>query len=572
MQDRVSSDAGNDWLADLLAPVRRRLGEVVALSFIVNILAIAVPIFVLQVYDRVVFHGGLSTLQGLVVGVLIALAFDFALRQGRGRLLRAAAVEIDVSLARSLYGRITGAPLAMLEARPTAWWQALFRDAETVRNTFSGLSAVLVADLPFAVLFAVVIYVVAAPVAWVFLAVFPIFIALAWYSGRVVRAANDAERRAVFDRDSMIAELIGGRTTIKALALQGPMRDGWEQRHAGAVEEGLRRGASSDFFIHLGMSMMVLTTVATTTVGAIAILNQDLSIGALVAANMLGGRIVQPFQQLVSNWRTYAATRQALARLGDVIATAEEPARGAISAARVQGTLWLDNVTFGYQAGRPPAIREARLKISTGLHGLVGANGSGKTTLLKLMQGLYRPDAGRILLDDADIGQYGREDLARAIGYVPQHTFLFAGTIRENIAVAQPEASDEMIVDVAHLAGVHEAVSALPDGYGARVGEGGMELPGGIRQRIAIARALLGNPPVLLLDEPTGNLDGQATARLARNLQALGEDRTVIAVTHSPALLEACQNIVLMEGGRITAAGPAAEMRARLTAGAGGRT
>ncbi len=571
MQDRVSSDAGGDWLRDLLAPVRKRLGEVIALSFIVNILAIAVPIFVLQVYDRVVFHGGLSTLQGLVIGVLIALAFDFALRQGRGRLLRAAATEIDVSLARSLYARITGAPLAMLESRPTAWWQALFRDAETVRNTFSGLSAVLVADLPFAVIFAIVIFVVAAPVAWVFLAVFPLFILLAWYSGRVVRAANESERRAVFDRDSMMAELIGGRTTIKALALQGPMRDAWELRHAAAVEEGLRRGASSDLFIHLGMTMMVLTTIATTTVGAIAILDQELSIGALVAANMLGGRIVQPFQQLVTNWRTFAATRQALARLGEVVNTAEEPARGAISVSRLQGTIWLDNVTFGYQAGRPPAIREARLKISTGLHGLVGANGSGKTTLLKLMQGLYRPDAGRVMLDDADISQYGREDLARAIGYVPQHTFLFAGTIRANIAVADPDASDDMIVDVAHLAGVHEAISALPDGYGAKVGEGGMELPGGIRQRIAIARALLGNPTVLLLDEPTGNLDGQATARLSHNLQALSEDRTVIAVTHSPALLEACQNIVLMEGGRITAAGPAAEMRARLTSGAGGR-
>ncbi|MDF1720697.1 MAG: ATP-binding cassette domain-containing protein [Minwuia sp.] len=571
MQDRISSDAGGDWLRDLLAPVRKRLGEVIALSFIVNILAIAVPIFVLQVYDRVVFHGGLSTLQGLVIGVLIALAFDFALRQGRGRLLRAAATEIDVTLARALYARITGAPLAMLESRPTAWWQALFRDAETVRNTFSGLSAVLVADLPFAVIFAIVIFVVAAPVAWVFLAVFPLFILLAWYSGRVVRAANETERRAVFDRDSMMAELIGGRTTIKALALQGPMRDSWEQRHAGAVEEGLRRGASSDFYIHLGMTMMVLTTIATTTVGAIAILNQELSIGALVAANMLGGRIVQPFQQLVTNWRTFAATRQALSRLGEVVNTPEEAARGAISVSGLQGTIWLDNVSFGYQAGRPPAIRDARLKISTGLHGLVGANGSGKTTLLKLMQGLYRPDAGRVMLDDADISQYGREDLARAIGYVPQHTFLFAGTIRENISIADPRVSDDMIVDVAHLAGVHEAISALPDGYGAKVGEGGMELPGGIRQRIAIARALLGNPTVLLLDEPTGNLDGQATARLAHNLQALGEDRTVIAVTHSPALLAACQNIVLMEGGQITAAGPAAQMREQLTSGAGGR-
>lgn len=228
------------------------------------------------------------------------------------------------------------------------------------------------------------------------------------------------------------------------------------------------------------------------------------------------------------------------------------------------GVLWLDNVTFTYAPDRPPAVHDARLKIGAGLHALIGPNGSGKTTLLKLMQGLYRPASGRVLLDDADIAQFGRADLARGIGYVPQHTFLFAGTIRENIAIARPGASDDLVVDAAHLAGAHASISALPDGYGSRIGEGGMDLPGGVRQRIAIARALIGDPPVLLLDEPSGNLDSTGTRALAHNLKALSENRTIIVVTHSPELLEACQNIIAMDGGRIVAAGPADQVRRKL--------
>lgn len=555
----------NEWLKDVLRPVRKRIGEVIAYSFIVNLLAIAVPVFVLQVYDRVVFHGGVSTLQGLVIGMVIAVAFDFLLRQGRAKLLRSAAVEIDIGLSRSLYGRITAAPLPLLESRPAAYWQALFRDADTVRNAFSGLSAVLVADLPFALFFGIAIFIIAAPVGWVLLAVFPLFIALAWYSGRVMHGASAEERRASYDRDTITAELIGGRATVKALALKEPMSGLWEDRHANAVEEAVRRGNQSDTFVHLGLALTILTTVAITTVGAIAILNQEMSIGALVAANMLGGRIVQPFQQLVGNWRTYMATRQSLQRLNDCFSAVEEADRGAVSVTIRDGVLWLDNVTFAYAQDRPPAVREARLKIGAGLHALIGPNGSGKTTLLKIMQGLYRPASGRVLLDEADIAQFGRADLARGIGYVPQHTFLFAGTIRENIAIARPGAGDDLIVDAAHLAGAHSAIAALPDGYGSRIGEGGMDLPGGVRQRIAIARALIGDPPVLLLDEPSGNLDAAATRALAQNLKALSDNRTIIVVTHSPELLDACQNIIAMDGGRIIAAGPAEDMRKTLS-------
>ncbi|PJK31596.1 peptidase domain-containing ABC transporter [Minwuia thermotolerans] len=557
---------GPEWLREVLAPVRRRIGEVIAYSSIINLLAIAAPIFVLQVYDRVVFHGGLSTLQGLVIGMFAAIVFDFVLRQGRARLLRSAAVDMDVELARALYSRITAAPLPVLESRPTAYWQALFRDAEVVRNAFSGLSAVLIADLPFALFFAVVIFIIAPPVAWVLLAAFPLFIGLAWWSGRVMQDANREEREASFDRDAVTAELIGGRTTIKALALKGPMTEVWEARHVRAVDESVRRGRQSDRFVHMGLGLTVLTTVAVTAVGAVAILNQELSIGALVAANMLGGRIVQPFQQLIGNWRTYMATRQSLKRLGEAFATAEEPARGAVRPNVRDGVLMLDDVTFGYAPDRPPAVRNVRLKIGNGLHALVGPNGSGKTTLLKLMQGLYRPSHGRVMLDEADIAQFGREDLARAIGYVPQHTFLFAGTIRENIAIGDPGADDGLIVDAAHLAGAHSAISEMADGYGARIGEGGMDLPGGVRQRIAIARALLGNPPVLLLDEPSGNLDTEAAKTLARNLEALAEDRTIVVVTHSPVLLEVCHNIIALDGGRIVAAGPAGQVRERMEA------
>ncbi|MGD9536252.1 MAG: peptidase domain-containing ABC transporter [Alphaproteobacteria bacterium] len=556
------------WLKAILAPLRGAFREVILISLFVNLLALAVPIFVQQVYNRVIFFHGTTTLAALLIGVAIAVAFDFALRQARARMLQRVALRIDIELGRRLYDKIAALPLGTVEARPAGFWQALYKDAELVRNVFSGPTAVLVMDLPFAVIFVALIWVIAPPVVYVLLAALPVYLGLALLSGTSLGRATRAERRAGIGRDAFITELLAGRTTIKALSLAGAFRDRFENRHADTIEHALVRGGRGDTYGNLGLALSLLVTVSIVSVGALAIIEQQMTIGALIAATMLAARVTAPLNQLVNTWRTYASYRQAVRRLSSAFALAEERTGSAVKLARPQGRVIIENLRFGYDPKRPPLLDGISLDIQPGgMLGIVGRNGCGKTTLLKLIQGLYPPGAGRVLLDGADIAQFSRAELAAWIGYVPQECVLFAGTIRDNIALTKPNASDEEIVRAATLAGVHPFVIDLPDGYGTEIGEAGSRLSGGQRQRIAIARALLNDPPVLLLDEVTGNLDMQAEVSLRDALAELARERSVVVVTHTPILLRACANIIAMERGRIVLGGPAKDVLPRIFGG-----
>ncbi len=557
------------WLREVLQPLTPAFHEVLVMALFINILALAVPVFVLQVYDRVVFHAGLSTLQGLVIGMVAVLVFDYVLRQARARVMQTVALRIDVVVGRKLFDKLMSLPLLVLESRPAAYWQALFRDVDVVRNTVSGASALLIADLPFAVLFLGLTFVIAAPVAWVLLVILPLFLLVAWRSGNTMATANRDERESTLARDGLIAEMIAGRTTIKALALDQTMRPYWEERHADNIERAAVRGATADGYANLGTTLTMLTTVALTTVGAVAIINQQLTIGALIATNMLSGRLLGPFNQLVGTWRTYAGFRQAIERLSGVFNIASERQTGAIELQRPLGDITLENVTFSYSEAAKPVVDAVSVTFPVGgVHALIGRNGSGKSTLLKLAQGLYPATTGRVLLDGADVAQFTRTELAHWIGYVPQECVLFAGTLRDNIGHRKPEATDEEIIKAATTAGVHEFIIDLPDGYASEIGEAGQRLSAGQRQRIAIARALVGDPPVLLLDEPSSSLDRQAEQELRNTLAAIGKDRMVVIVTHSQILLSVCKDLVALDRGRIVLAGPADEILPRLWGGA----
>lgn len=546
------------WLSEIVQNVRPAFAQILAVSAFVNLLAVAAPVFVLQVYDRVVMHAGISTLYGLVIGVLIAILFDFVLRQFRARMLQRAALEIDIGVNRRVLDRLMAVPLRALEGRPVAQWDILFRDATAVRDTLSGPTAIAIADLPFAVLFLAVIYTIAAPVAWVVLVLIPVFVGIAWAGARIQTSRTQAERESALERDSLVADLISGRTTIKSLGLDDAFRNRWEDAHAVTVERGLDRGRAGDNFVNMGLAVSVIATVAITGVGALAILDQQLTIGALIATNMLAARIIMPFHQLVGTWRTVAMYRQAADRLDELFAMPVERRDSAIAFERPAGTLAFDGVTFRYAPDAEPVIDEIRLTLEArGLYAVMGTNGSGKTTLLKLAMGLYAPDDGTVQIDGADVAQFSRRDLSKWIGYVPQEIQLFSGTIRDNISAADPEASDEEVIRAARLAGVHDFIAALNDGYGTKVGDGGTALPGGIRQKVGIARAILGDPPILMLDEPSSNLDRDSETALAESLRALSSDHTVLMATHSLRLLSACHSILVLERGKVRMGGPA---------------
>lgn len=550
-----------DWFQGVLKPLKPAFREVLVMASFVNILALAVPVFVLQVYDRVVFHAGLSTLQGLVLGMIVVLVFDFILRQARARLLQKVALRVDVVVGRKLFGKLMGLPLQTLESRPSAYWQSLFRDVDVVRNTVSGASALLMADLPFALLFLALTFVIAPPVAWILLIILPLFLLVAWRSGKTMASATEEERNSVLARDRLISEIIAGRATVKALALDGAMRPLWEERHADNIERAIARGGKADGYANLGTTLTMLTTISLTSLGAIAIVNQELTIGALIAANMLSGRLIGPLNQLVGSWRPYTAFRQSIGRLGQVFAIPSDRETSAIEFNRPRGRITLETVSFSYSHRARPAVDGINLSFPvTGVHALIGRNGSGKSTLLKLIQGLYQPSTGRVLLDGADINQFTRAELAGWIGYVPQECVLFAGTLRENICHRKPSATDEEVIEAATAAGVHSFIVDLADGYATNIGESGHCLSAGQRQRIAVARALVGCPPLLLLDEPSSNLDRDTEIELGNALAAIGQERTVLVVTHSPILLSICRNIFAVDKGQVVLSGPSVEI------------
>ena len=553
------------WLWPFLEPLKSVFSETLAISLFVNFLALAVPVFTLQVYDRVVFHAGISTLKGLVIGMAIVLLFDFVLRQSRTRIMQTVALKVDVLVGRRLFDKVMALPLQTLESQPGAHWQALFRDVDMVRNTLSGASAVLLTDLPFVLLFLGLIYVIATPIFPILMVILPIFMIVAWRSGSVMANANKQERQSSMSRDGMIAEMVAGRTTIKALALDRAMRPIWEKKHAENIENSVRRGSKADSYTNLGTTLTLMTTISLTTFGAWFIINHEMTMGSLIATNMLSGRLLGPLNQLVGQWRTYNSFKQAVERLGQVFLAPSERQVSEISMGRPRGEITLETVTYTYLPDAAPVLDNVQLSIKAGgVHALVGRNGSGKTTLLKILQGLYKPSTGRVMLDGADIAQFTRAELADWIGYVPQESVLFEGSVRDNISHRRPDSDDAEIIRAATAAGVHHFIIDLPDGYATEIGEAGRRLSGGQRQRISVARALVGDPPVLLLDEPSSNLDRQAEHELRDTITELGRLHTVIVVTHSPILLAACNNLVALEKGKIALAGPAKEILPRL--------
>jgi ATP-binding cassette subfamily C protein LapB len=562
-----ASPLHHEWVSEIIRPLKPIFMEVLAVSLFVNILALCAPIFTLQVYDRVVSSGGLTTLQGLVIGMVLVALFDFALRQVRARILQTVALRVDVLVGKRLFEKLLSLPLRTLETKPAAFWQLLFRDVEVVRNTLSGASAVLMADLPFALLFLVLIFVLATPLGVVLLVVMPVFGFLAWYSARAQQKAAKREKRTLSSRDTLIAELIQGRATIKALALDDRMRPLWEERTAASIEEAIMRGTKNDTHVNLSASLTMMTNVILTTVGALFIVAHEMTMGSLIASNMLMGRLLGPLNQLVGSWKTYLGFRQSVERLGEIFNAPQELQESRIDLGRPRGELTSEGATFRYQKDAAPTLDSVNFKVVPGgITAVVGPNGSGKTTLLKLLMGLYPCESGRVLLDGADIAQFTRRELATWMGYVPQECVLFSGSIRDNIAQGTADATDEDILRASRQSGVHPFIIDLPEGYGTSVGEGGSILSGGQRQRLVLARALVGNPPVLLLDEPSSNLDRRAEEDLARTLVELAKDHTIVMVTHSPVLLSVSNRVVALDKGRILAAGPSSEILPRLFA------
>lgn len=565
LQPMPDAQASQDWMRELLWPYRSAYREALVLSFAINVLGLFAAIFSLQVYDRVVAHAGYSTLAALVLGMVIVIVMDHVFRSGRSILLQRIGAHAEVAMAREILDRMLSLPANVLEQRSPGYWQAVYRDIEIVRSTCSGATAMLVIDLPFLLLSLLLIGMIALPLLPVALITVAAFVVLAWRSGRVTRGATENEREQMVNRDMVLNELASARLSLKALAAGEAVEQRWESFYAKWMNESLARSRESDHYRELAHAMTTSNSVIVTSLGALAILSQLITLGALTATNILSGRMVSPLVQLVTQWRTFGQFKAAKKRLDDLFFQAVDRQESTISLPRPQGVIRLEGVTYTYPGSEHPQLHPLSGEIGPfGMHAIVGPNGSGKTTLLKLIRGLYTPSDGRVLLDGADIHQFTQNELAKRMGYLSQSAQLLSQSVRDNIALSNPAASDAQIICAAQRACAHNFVIDLPDGYGTQVGEGARRFSAGQTKRIAIAQALLNDPPVLLFDEPTAELDREAEMQFVQTLRELAKDHTVVVVSHSPYVLSHCNGIMVMNSGKLLAAGPAAQLLPKL--------
>ena len=540
--------------------------EVALAAALINLFALASPLFVMNVYDRVVPNNALATLWVLACGVLLAFAFDFGLKLLRGHFLDVAGRAADLELASAVFAQVMGLQLAARPASAGAFANDL-RELENLREFFSSASIAALVDLPFLVLFIAAVWLLGGWVALVPAVAVPLVLTVGVLVQLPLGRAARTNQRDAARRHGVLVEAIQGLETLKVLGAEGRTQAVWERLVAtGSRSSGGTRfwGAFASHFTGLAAN---LVTVGMVIVGVHEIAAGRMTVGALVACSILAGRAMAPLMQVAAVLNRYHQARTALASLDRVMRLpVERPAaQRFLHRPALAGALEFREVSFTYPNQHLQALSEVSFRLTAGERvGLIGRMGSGKTTVEKLLLGLYQPSRGAILVDGTDLRQIDPADLRRNIGCVPQDLYLFQGSLRENLAMAAPHADDAAVLRAARAAGVDDFAARHPLGYDMPIGERGEALSGGQRQAIAIARALLLEPPVLVLDEPTSFMDNSAESRFKARLEVELGGRTLLLITHRASLLTLVDRVIVLEAGRVVADGPREDVLRRL--------
>lgn len=545
------------WFIPSLVKHRRLLGEVLLVSAFLQLFALVTPLFFQVVMDKVLVHRGTSTLDVLVVGLVLVMLFESALTLLRSYVFSHTTSRIDVELGSRLYRHLLRLPLAYFEARRVGDSVARVRELENIRAFLTGNALTLVLDVLFSVLFVAVMFAYSTQLTLIVLLSLPLYVLLSLAVVPVLRARLEEKFQRGAENQALLVESITGAQTVKAGALEPVFARRWDQQLAEYVSSSFKTqtlaGAAHEIVGLIGK----LVSAAVLWFGAHAVMAGELTVGMFVAFTMFANRVAQPIMRIAQMWTDFQQTGLSVRRLADILDTRTEmPPQAVAQLPPLEGRVTLDNVSFRYRPDAPPVLRGLSLDIRPGeVVGIVGRSGSGKSTLTKLVQRLYAPEQGRVLVDGVDIGLVDVAQLRRQIGVVLQDNVLFHRSLRENIAIADPAAPLEAVMHAARLAGAHEFIGELPQGYDTLVGEQGSGLSGGQRQRIAIARALFANPRILILDEATSALDYESEAVLQRNMAAICKERTVIIIAHRLSAVRSAHRIVAMDQGRIVEAG-----------------
>ena len=539
----------------------------------VNLFALAVPLFSMNVYDRVVPNRAVETLWVLAIGVLLVLTFDFVLRTVRAYIVDSASKRIDVQLSSQIMERVLG---LRMDARPVSAgsFASNLRSFESVRDFIASATLTTLVDLPFVVLFLGVMlwispWVVIPPLVGIVLVVFASLLVQ-----HKMHDLTQTTYRASAQRNAVLVESLVSLETVKTLGAEGSVQRQWERATLFLAQVGSRLKLLSSGNVNFAQFVLQAVSISVIIVGVYQLGDAQISMGGIIAASMLSGRALAPLGQVAALLTQYHQARTSLQSVEQTMQMPVERPEDApfVHRAQFQGAIEFKDVRFAYPGREQPVLRGVSLRIQPGEKvGVIGRVGSGKTTLEKLVLGLWRPTDGQVLVDGIDTRQLDPAELRRAIGFVPQDISLFYGTLRHNITLGAPFADDSAVLAAAELAGVSEFANTHPQGYDMLIGERGESLSGGQRQAVAIARAVLADPPILLLDEPSSSMDHQSEERLKARLATYARHKTLLLVTHRTSLLDLVDRLIVMDNGQIVADGPKAQVVEALQQGRVGR-
>ncbi|HYQ38100.1 MAG TPA: type I secretion system permease/ATPase [Pseudomonas sp.] len=546
------------WFRDTLKLSRWLYADALLASLMINLLGLLAPLFVMQTYDRVVPNQALSTLWVLAIGLLIGTAFDLLLRVLRFRLLDIAGKKTDVVLSATLFERITG---MMMKARPTSigGFAQSIHDFQGLREFLTAVTLTSLIDLPFAVLMITVIGLLGGWLVVIPLLAFPLTAVFALIVQQRLRDTVQRSLALGAQRQALLIETLGGLETLKSCGAESERQHQWESTHGALTRLDSHARLLSAVVVNGTLFLQQLAGLAMIVSGVYAIIAGNLSVGALVACYMLNGRIMAPLGQIASLITRHQQAQLTMKSTDTLMSLPQErdAGRRPLEHSHLRGALELREVTFRYPEQSAPALQGVNLRIAAGEKvAIIGRSGSGKSTLARLLMGFYEPEEGQLLFDDLDQRQIDIADLRHQIGYVAHDLPLLSGTLRSNLTLGAHYVSDERLLEVAELTGVNELARQHPQGFERPVGERGQLLSGGQRQAVLLARALLLDPPILLLDEPTSSMDNSSEETLRQHLHEWSRNKTLLLITHRMSMLSLVDRLIVIDGGKIVADGP----------------